>query len=339
MSSASNDPFVVRDLIVIGASAGGVQAIEHLVSKLEPDLPAAIMVVIHLPADPPSVLPHIIERACRLPATHAKDGDCIEIGRIYVAPPDRHLMIERGRVRVVRGPRENGYRPAVDALFRTAARAYGPQVIGVVLTGSLDDGTAGLRAIKQRGGLAVVQDPADAFSAGMPRSAMQNVEIDYCVPLAEIAPLLMRLLNERVRTEALAAMADTAGNGSAFLGGNDDTREQDLMTHFSCPECNGVLHELDNGHEYRCRVGHLYSPEALLSAQGNGVEAALWAAVRSLEESATLARRIGSRFGRRQMERFESRAAGSERYAALVRRMLTHGVAGQTHPAEDARDS
>src|SRR5262249_38675553 len=156
---------------------------------LPPDLPASLFVVLHLPASGRSVLPRILTSCGRLLAEHPEDGAPIEHGHIYVAPPDRHLLVESGRVRVPRGPRENGHRPAVDPLFRSAAGGYGPRVVGLVLSGALDDGTAGLLAVKRRGGVAIVQSPAEALFAGMPRSALDNVDVDHCLPVGEIAPL------------------------------------------------------------------------------------------------------------------------------------------------------
>ncbi|MET0400950.1 MAG: chemotaxis protein CheB, partial [Cystobacter sp.] len=172
-----------RDIIVVGASAGGVEALSRLVSQFPRDLPAAVLVVLHLGTGHRSALPQLLSRAGHLEAVHPQDGAPLEPGRIYVAPNDRHLVVEPGRVRLLHGPRENNHRPAVDPLFRSAALAYGPRVIGVVLTGALDCGTAGLMAVKHRGGLAVVQDPRDAFCPDMPRSAMEFVKVDHSVPL------------------------------------------------------------------------------------------------------------------------------------------------------------
>ena len=177
-----------HDIVVIGASSGGVEALRSVADGLPPDFPAAVFVVMHFPEDVPSALPRILSRAGPLEAVHPEDGDPIEAGRIYVAPPDFHLLVARGRVRIRRGPKENRHRPAVDPLFRTAAFAYGPRVVGVVLTGARDDGTAGLMAVKRRGGVAVVQDPDDALFAGMPEHALEYVEVDHRVPLGELAP-------------------------------------------------------------------------------------------------------------------------------------------------------
>src|SRR5438477_682491 len=190
-----------KAIVVIGASAGGMQALEAVAAGLPADLPAAVFVVWHLAPGVRSVLPMVLNRASRIPALYPKDGDPIEPGRIYVAPNDHHLLIERGYVRVAKGPKENRFRPAVDPLFRSAAYLYSTRVIGVVLSGALDDGTAGLWAIKLRGGTAVVQDPADALHRSMPINALDNVEVDYKLPVAEIGPLLGRLTREPAARE------------------------------------------------------------------------------------------------------------------------------------------
>src|SRR5439155_14810652 len=190
-----------HDIVVVGASAGGVEALATLVSTLPPKLPAAIFVVLHISAHSPSFVSDILSRSGLLEAVQASDGMEIKHGRIYVAPPDHHMLVERGNVRVVRGPKENRHRPAVDPLFRSAAEAYGPRVVGVVLTGGLDDGTAGLLAVKRRGGIAVVQDPEEALYSSMPLSALTHVEVDYRLPLSGIGPLLVRLASEQAEED------------------------------------------------------------------------------------------------------------------------------------------
>jgi two-component system chemotaxis response regulator CheB len=182
-----------HDIIVIGASAGGVEALSALVENVPANIPAAVFVVVHFPAQSTSVLPQLLTRAGQLPAVHANDGEAIQTGRIYIAPPDFHMVLERGSMSVVRGPRENHSRPAIDPLFRSAALAYGPRVVGAILSGTLGDGTAGLAAVKRRGGIAVVQDPEEAPFPDMPRNALQYVRADYVLPLAEIPPLLVRV--------------------------------------------------------------------------------------------------------------------------------------------------
>src|SRR5438477_8843312 len=185
-----------KDIVVVGASAGGMHALEKLVAGLPRDLPAAVFVVWHLSPGVRSVLPKVLARAGPLPAEHARDGDAIRPGRIYIAPNDHHLLLERGYVRVTKGPKENRFRPAVDPLFRSAAYIYSTRAVGVVLSGALDDGTAGLWAIKLRGGTAIVQDPVDAMQRSMPINALDNVEVDYKVPVAEMGSLLARLAQE-----------------------------------------------------------------------------------------------------------------------------------------------
>src|SRR3982750_3657394 len=190
-----------HDIIVMGASAGGVEALSQLVRTLPEDLPAAVFVVLPVRAPATSGLRHTLSRNGPLAATHPADGEAIEPGRIYVARSDRHLIIHPERIRLSLGPRENGHRPAVDPLFRSAARSYGRRVVGVILSGTLDDGTAGLAAVKMRGGLSIVQDPDDALYTGMPRSAIEHVAVDHVVPLSQIAPILTRLAHESVPEE------------------------------------------------------------------------------------------------------------------------------------------
>jgi len=190
-------PPVGRDIVVVGASAGGVEALSELVRGFPPDLDASVFVVLHLPAGGTSMLPKILERAGHLPAAHPRDGARIEHGRIYVAPPDAHLALRPGKVCLPLGPIQNGHRPAIDSLFRSAAEAYGPRVIGVLLTGTLDDGTHGLRSVKRHGGVALVQDPKQALYPGMPQSAIENVRVDQVLPLAELASAITSLVPSR----------------------------------------------------------------------------------------------------------------------------------------------
>jgi len=215
-----------HDIIVIGASAGGVETLMRLIGALPPDLPAAVFVVLHVTPHATSALPDILARSGPLPALHPVDGAAIRMGQVYVAPPDHHLLVEVGHVRVVRGPYENNHRPAVDPLFRTAARAYGPRVTGVVLLGMLDDGTSGLQAVKLRGGVAVVQDPADALFPGMPRSAVENVAVDWVLPLTGIAPMLALLAREGAveeEDEAVSKSLNLESNIADFdLGAVED---------------------------------------------------------------------------------------------------------------------
>jgi two-component system chemotaxis response regulator CheB len=320
-------------LIVIGASAGGVAALKTLVDQLPVDLPAAICIVLHVPAGHPSKLPEILNRARKLPAAHAADGERTQAGRIYVAPPDNQLLVADGFLRVVRGPRGNRQRPAIDPLFRSAAGAYGPRVIGVILTGALDDGTIGLQEIKRQGGIALVQDPNEAETASMPRSAMEHVQVDFCLPLAPLAAKLVELVRmplpdmpsgeppQRLEFEIEA----DALLPSALA---DDARRPGKLSGLTCPECHGPLWEIEDGElvRYRCRVGHAYSQQTIMIEQALAVERALWTGLRALEENATLSRRLAKRAAglnsTHSAQRFTNRAEEIEAQAETLRHTL-----------------
>jgi two-component system chemotaxis response regulator CheB len=321
-----------RDIIVVGASAGGVEALGQLVRGLPADLPAAVFVVLHVPPHGTSVLPNILRRLGPLPAEHAKDDETIRPGRIYVAPPDFHMLIKNGSIRLARGPTENSHRPAIDPLFRTAARRYGRRVIGVILSGVLDDGTAGLQAIKHRGGLTVVQHPDDALYAGMPQNALDTVAVDSAEPAADLGPLLARLT-----AEPLPPMAEPVVSPEMEM--ETDMAELELdalqsMEHpgrpsaFACPECNGVLWEIHEGDlvRYRCRVGHAWSPDSLLAKQSDSLEAALWTALRALEERAALATKMADRADQRGYDlvsrKFREQVGEAEGHAQVIRHVL-----------------
>lgn len=316
-----------RDVILIGTSAGGVQALSAVAAGLPPDFPAAVFVVLHIAPYGRSAMPAILSRAGALPAKHAEDGEPVEPGRVYVAPADHHLMLEPGLVRLSRAPTENGQRPSVDVLFRSAAQAYGPRCVGVVLTGNLDDGTAGLAVVKRYGGVAVVQDPDEADYPSMPRSALQNVEVDHVSPLADIAPLLGELAREPVTTTGPLPEVDDM---KTELEHGNDPEEKGVPSDLTCPECGGSLREsrVEAVIHFRCRTGHAYSPETLLVKQSDVVDAAIWAAVRALQENADLARRMDRRLRQTGMlaqmahERYERRAQEAERHAEVLRRLL-----------------
>jgi two-component system chemotaxis response regulator CheB len=331
-----------RNMIVIGASAGGVEALRSVVAKLPRDLPAAVFVVLHIPAYGGSVLPAILTRAGELPAHHPNSAEPIVEGAIYVAPPDHHLVIDGGAVRLTRGPQENGHRPAVDVLFRSAARSAGARVIGVVLSGVLDDGTAGLTAIAARGGATVVQDPADALYPSMPQSAIEHVAVQHVAPADELGDLLARLCKEELpdvehpASSLLEIEADVAMM-------EDDAMNQDdrpgRPSGFSCPDCNGVLWEIHDGDliRYRCRVGHAWSAESLLGEQAQQLDSALWMALRGLEEKSALARTMAQRARERNSPltagKFDEQAQEALRAATLIRSMLETHV-GSSNDAE-----
>jgi len=251
-------------IVVVGASVGGVEALVALVGVLPPDLPAAVFVALHS-TDRPSLLPTILSHAGPLPATAATDGAEMHAGHIYVAPAGHHLLLSRGHMHVVQGPRENGFRPAIDPLFRSAARASGPRVIAVVLSGLLDDGTAGLLTVKSHGGVAIVQDPEEALASSMPRSALTYVAVDYTARLAEMGPLIASLAWQRsvggdIMPDETPAIAYGADGPLDVVG-----EEAGTPAPFSCPECGGVLSEVRESTllRFRCQTGHRYSPRAL----------------------------------------------------------------------------
>lgn len=278
------------------------------------------------------MLPHILSRAGPLPASHAEDGEPIRPGRIYVAPPDRQMTIQDGVVRVTRGPRENRHRPAIDPLFRTAAREHDTRVIGVILTGQLDDGAAGLHAIRARGGIAIVQDPKDAPARQMPESALKYGGADYVLPAAQIGPRVVALVDSCERDSMKekkpnhkTAKKQPTNDVEENLEVSRPNEGHGVPSPFSCPECGGVLWELKNGQlvRFRCRVGHAYTMASLSEEQGDGAEAALWAAMRALEEKAALATRIAeSTTDGRTRERLLEQAESDRHYADKVRNII-----------------
>ncbi len=331
-----------HDIVVIGASAGGVEAVRTIVADLPRDLRAAVLVVVHV-AKVRSMLPEILTRAGRLPAVHPADGDPLQYGRIYVARPDHHLVVGPGKVRLVHGPTENGCRPAIDPLFRSAARVYGPAVIGIVLTGGLDDGTAGLAAIKQAGGIAIVQDPEEAFAPSMPRSARAFVAVDHVLPLKEMGLMITELTREEAEPQPAEAGVHVAplepdlGEPPIVL---HETDRPGKISIFTCPECHGTLWEADEQGivRFRCRVGHVYSAESMLAAQTDSVDRALWTALRSLEERAALTHRLAERARARKhnwvARAFEERALAADGSAAVIRELLVNRAS--LHEVPDA---
>ena len=306
-----------RDIIAIGASAGGVEVLLDLVTGLPRELPASLFVVLHTVPHHDSLLPELLSGRGPLPVRQPLHDEAIARGVIYVAPPDNHLLIRPGTMAVVRGPRENGHRPAADALFRTAAAAYGSRVIGVVLSGYQDCGTAGLMSIKARGGLAVVQAPDTAAVPEMPRSVLEHVAVDHVTTPRELATVLAELAaGEAGPTpqpeEQIARLEGTAPGAP---------------TEVVCPLCDGVLSETAIGsyEHYRCHVGHAFSLATLVREQGEQMERALWAAVRALEEGAALSRRLAERERGELRGRFQEKAVAQAAEADLIRRLLLRG--------------
>ncbi|MCW2991547.1 MAG: CheB methylesterase [Solirubrobacterales bacterium] len=269
-------------IVVMGASAGGVDALSDVVRGLPADFPAAVLVVLHISASSPSMLPQILDRASPLTAVAADDGAPLEAGCIYVARPDLHLKVEDGVARLTAEARVNGHRPAVDSLFCSAADARGPAVTGVVLSGMRDDGTVGLARIKECGGIAVVQDPEDAQHDSMPLSAIENVAVDAILPAREIGPALARFLSD----------STLPAHGNGVPPPAESEVDNPLIT--VCPDCGGVLSERrEHGLTvFTCHVGHAYSPHSLIDLQRSAVESALWTAVRALEDRQALLARL-----------------------------------------------
>jgi two-component system chemotaxis response regulator CheB len=293
-----------KDVVVVGASAGGMTALEKLVAGLPAGLNASLFVVWHLPPGVKSVLPEVLQRAGHLPALNPADGDPIRPGHVYVAPNDRHMLLEQGYIRVTRGPKENRFRPAIDPLFRSAAYIYGPRAVGVVLSGALDDGTAGLWAIKLRGGTAIVQEPGDAMHRSMPLSALDNVAVDHRLPVDEIGPLIARLAREEAAVAPIltARERDLMGMEVKIAEGHD-AREHAVMqfgelSPFTCPECHGVMTRLRDGRlmRFRCHTGHALSAGTLLEGATEQVEQRLFDAMRALDETIMLLNKLGEEY-------------------------------------------
>jgi two-component system chemotaxis response regulator CheB len=356
-----------RDVVVVGASAGGVEALARLVASLPADFPAAVLVVLHVLPGGRSVLGEILARAGRLPAATATDGARIERGRIYVAPPDHHLLLDGETLRLSRGPRENGHRPAIDLLFRSAAESRGPRLLGVVLTGLLDDGAAGLRVVKERGGAAVVQAPDDALYPAMPLSAIAATDVDAVVPIDQMAATIGRLLAGTAaafgpegepgivaasggRSNVAEALAVEAAPAAVVEGAPEAAVEgapvaaveaapalvadpHGTLTGLTCPECGGALRETRDGalQRFNCNVGHSYSVESMLSEQGRALESTLSGALRALEERAALLRRLALRSSGITRRRFEQRSRQTQEHANDLRETLLaadHAPAG-----------
>jgi two-component system chemotaxis response regulator CheB len=293
-----------QNIIVIGASAGGVEALQTLVAGFPPDLDASIFVVLHIGrgTDGQSHLPEILARAGPLSAQPARHEAYYQKATIYVAPPDCHLLIRRNQIHLSHGPKENRTRPAINPLFRSAAEECGGQVAGVLLTGLLDDGVAGLAEIKRRGGIAVVEDPATALFPDMPKNAMKRVEVDYVLPLPQIAPLLSRLTIEDRPTSGKEEPVERKTSG------------------LTCPECRGPLTEERQGKivEFSCRVGHRYTPLSMEDEHHDTVERTLWSAVVALEEAADIADRLSPDLGGETSRN----AAQNRKRAAIIRNLL-----------------
>jgi two-component system chemotaxis response regulator CheB len=329
----------IHDIVVIGASAGGLEPLRQLLREVPNDLSASIFIVMHVAS--PSLLPDILARSSVLPVKAAVSGAKIERSRVYVAQPGTHLLLHDHHILLRRGPRENMARPAIDPLFRSAACSFGARVIGIILSGALDDGTAGLAAVKRCGGLALVQDPEDAAVPSMPRAALAKVAVDHCVRIDAMAALLARLVSApvtdspeiplEIRLEAAIAAQEKSGMDVEDRLGSTSP--------FSCPECNGVLWELSDESKtrYRCHVGHAFTSEALLAAKSREFEQLLSMLMRSHRERGEIIGRMAESARAAQhwssASYFEERANDYREDAALLSQLLTRE---SSEPDDDA---
>lgn len=322
MITATSENGGLRGVVAIGASAGGVEALSNLAAGLSPDVPYAYLVTLHIPAGAPSVLARIVDRSGPLPAVAAEHDAELEPARIYVARPDRHLLVDDHHMVLSQGPTENGHRPAINALFRSVALAYGPRAIGVLLSGVLDDGVLGLAAIRARGGTTIGQAPEDALFPAMPMNARDAGVLDRQAPAAEIGALLKELSHRELEDPEMerdAAMELENRIAMASRYSTDfDTEELGAPSGYICPDCNGSLVSISEGN-FRCQVGHAWTAEALLSARDDEVEGALWVAIRSLQEKVRLARQLADKAGPGPLERrYTQLADESERALGVL---------------------
>jgi two-component system, chemotaxis family, protein-glutamate methylesterase/glutaminase len=323
-------------VVAVAASAGGIEALSSFVGALPEDFSAAILLVLHIPPTGTSVLPRILSRAGRLPARHPRDGERLTSGVIYVAPPDRHLVIEDGRVWLSAGPRESGHRPSADVLLRSVASSCGERAAGVILSGTMDDGAAGLRAIRAVGGVAMVQDPDEAAFPGMPAAAIEEADPQIVASAAKLADRLCEWLDELPKVPSLEAVVNST---------DPDPADIDELTPLTCPECGGTLwlHEEYGARRFRCRVGHAFSIDGMLVGKQTAVERALWAAVVALEERADLTRRVAKRMrdagsGAAHLAQLEDDVASALERAEELRDLVREIVQEATRNYEEASD-
>ncbi|GAB1811659.1 chemotaxis protein CheB [Mycobacterium sp. MUNTM1] len=312
----------LQGVVAIGASAGGVEALSNLAAGLSADVPYAYLMVLHVPAGAPSILARIIDRSGPLPATAAEHGAALEPGQIYVGVPDRHLLVADRHVLLSQGPTENGHRPAINALFRSVALAFGPRAIGVLLSGVLDDGVLGMGAIRSRGGTTVGQLPEDALFPAMPTNAVQAGVVDRQAAVADIGAVLKELSQREIEDSDMERdSAMELENRIAMMSRfstDFDTEKLGAPSGYTCPDCNGSLVSISKGN-FRCQVGHAWTAEALLGARDTELEGAMWIAVRSLQEKARLARDMAGKAGTGLLSRrYAAIAEEAERALALL---------------------
>jgi two-component system chemotaxis response regulator CheB len=323
-NSANED---LRGVVAVGASAGGVEALTSFASGLPAELPFAVLTVLHLPPDAPSALARIVDRGGPLAAVAASDGTPLQAGHIYVGVPNRHLLVAESRIMLSEGPTENGHRPAINALFRSVAMAYGPRAISVLLSGVRDDGVLGSATIRSRCGTTIAQEPADALFPTLPINAIQSGVIDHQAAAAEVGALLMKLADREVEEREMEPDAHTDLENRIAMGRRFstafDTEELGPPSGYTCPDCNGSLQATGEG-SFRCQVGHAWTVEALLQARDEEVEGALWVAVRSLQEKSKLARRMAENAGAGVLrDRYIARAMEAERALTVLGQRLS----------------
>ena len=326
---------VIKRIIVMGASTGGFEAFKKIISSLPADFTVPIFIVWHMSPDIHGVLPQVLNRINSIVASHAYNNEEIKQGRIYVAPPDHHMLVEDGKILVTHGPKENRFRPAIDPLFRSAAYTYGNGVIGVILSGALDDGTAGMWAIKHYGGIAIVQDPMEAEVPSMPNSALREVQIDHCVSLSELPKLLVHLSNEPVNQNA-AIMKDDQTKKEIQIAAEEKALEKSIfklgeLSPYTCPECHGVLTRIQNDNiiRYRCHTGHAYSTDALMAAITEKIEDSLYGALRGMDESIILLNHMGDHYAEANQPKlaalyFKKAKEASERSEWVRKSIISH---------------
>lgn len=325
----------IERIIVMGASTGGFEAFKKIIKGLPDDFNTPIFIVWHTAPNIRGILPNVLNEVNTIYAAHAYDNEPIKPNRIYIAPPDHHLLVEKGNVRVTRGPKENHFRPAVDPLFRSAAYTYGKRVVGAILSGALDDGTAGLWTVKHYGGIAIVQDPSEAEVASMPQNAMREVKIDYCVPVAELPSLLVRLSKEPL-SENADVMQDEQTKKEIEIAAEEYALKKNIfsfgeLSPFTCPECHGVLSRLHNDNivRYRCHTGHAYSVDTLMAGLMEKIEDGLYGAMRGMDESVMLLNHMGDHYAEANQPKLAAlyfkKAKEAEKRSQLVREaVFTH---------------
>jgi two-component system chemotaxis response regulator CheB len=324
-----------HDLIVVGTSAGGLDALQTIVGGLPKDLPAAILIVMHSSPQGPYLLPEILRKRCQLEIANPVNGAAIEQGKIYIAPPDQHLLVKADRIGLSRGPKENRSRPAIDPLFRTAAASYGSRVVGVILTGMLDDGTAGLATVKEQGGVSVIQDPLDALYRSMPESALRYVGGDFVLPVSQMAALLARLAGEPTKASEGIPVSRILEIECQFVEMETmSMKDMDIIgSHagVSCPECHGPIWKMKEGKlaRYRCHVGHAYSAQTMVAGQVEAQETHLWQALRLMKERVSLICELRSHAHdeerKKDVDAYEAEVVQLQKNIALIQAMVEEG--------------